>query len=399
MSALRHQKIILGVTGSIAAYKCGELVRLLVKAGAEVQVIMTEAATEFISPLTLSTLSKRPVITEMWEDDEWNQHVEMGLWADHMLIAPATAHTLAKMATGLADNFLLATYLSAKCPVSFAPAMDLDMWKHPSTIANIKTLRSYGHTMIDVGDGELASGLRGKGRLAELDDILQHLVDVMTPDQSLKGKRALVTAGPTREHLDPVRYLSNPSTGRMGIAVADALASRGAEVTLVLGPSLLSAEHPGVTTVEIQSAAEMYEACASRHEASDICVFAAAVADYRPAMSSDQKIKKADDDMSIALERTTDIAATLGRSKGSKIHVGFALETQHGEANAKAKLSRKNFDFIVLNSPTGTDEGFGSTTNRVTIYGADNTSTKIELKDKRLIAEDIAALIVTKFTP
>ncbi len=398
MSALRHQKILLGVTGSIAAYKCGELVRLLVKAGAEVKVIMTQAATEFISPLTLSTLSKNPVITEMWEDDEWNQHVEMGLWADHMLIAPATAHTLAKMATGLADNFLLATYLSAKCPVSFAPAMDLDMWKHPSTIANIKTLQSYGHTMIDVGDGELASGLRGRGRLAELEDILAHLTDVMSPDLSLARTTALVTAGPTREHLDPVRFLSNPSTGRMGIAIAEALARRGAEVTLVLGPSALSTSQTGVHTVHVTTAAEMYEACVSRHDRADICVFTAAVADYRPAMTSQQKIKKSSADMSIELERTEDIAATLGKSKGSRIHVGFALETQQGEANAKRKLQQKNFDYIVLNSPIGPDEGFGSVTNRVTIYGTDNTETKIELKDKRLIAEDIAALIATKFT-
>ncbi len=393
MSALRDKKIVLGITGSIAAYKCAILVRLLVKRGAEVRVVMTDAAKAFVAPLTLSTLSKHEVIIDLFEDDAWHNHVELGLWADLMIIAPATANTMSKMAAGEADNMLLATYLSAKCPVFIAPAMDLDMWKHGSTKDNLTKLRSYGNHVIPVGHGELASGLIGEGRMAEPEDICAYLENYIESQQALTGRTALVTAGPTREHIDPVRFLSNPSTGKMGISLADALAEQGAKVNLVLGPSHHRPASSSVHVTHVISAQEMYEACAQMHADADIVIFAAAVADYRPTQREAQKMKKSDEDLSIPLERTVDIAATLGAHKKDQIHVGFALETQNGLENAKGKLQRKNFDLIALNSPSENGTGFGHDTNQVSLIGH-NIHEEMELKSKKLVAKDIVAHII-----
>ena len=396
MTALSGKKILLGITGSIAAYKCTHLVRLFVKQGAEVRVVMTTAATEFVSPLSLSTVSKQEVLIDLFSDNAWNNHVELGLWADLIIIAPATANTLSKMASGQADNMLLACYLSAKCPVLFAPAMDLDMWKHPSTSDNVAKLQSYGNQLIPVGKGELASGLKGEGRLAEPEEILEIVTKLLSTIRRLSGKKAIVTAGPTRESIDPVRFLSNPSSGRMGIAIAEALSAEGAEVELILGPSALSPSDGTIKCHNIVSAQDMYEACLKYHKDCDIAVFAAAVADYRPAKVSDQKIKKSSDNMALALERTVDIAATLGKTKKDQIHVGFALETQNGIENARSKRDRKNFDFVVLNSPSASGTGFGHKTNKVSIIEEGNKLTEYELKSKDAVAKDIVRHIIDK---
>ncbi len=390
MHGLSGKKILLGITGSIAAYKSAFLTRLLIKAGAEVQIVMTPAATGFITPLTLATLSKKNVFTSVNAEDSWNNHVEMGLWADAMLVAPATATTLSKMAHGICDSIIVATYLSAKCPVFFAPAMDLDMWKHSATLDNVKRLQSFGNKLIPVGHGELASGLSGDGRMAEPEDIVQTLSDYFAKTQSLKGKTALVTAGPTYEALDPVRFIGNHSSGKMGIAIAEELANKGAAVTLVLGPSKEKIENADVTVLRVRSAQDMYEACAELFPTTDISVLAAAVADYRPKTISTKKIKKSGKDFSIALERTTDIAATLGKTKKKgQLLIGFALETNNELENAKGKLERKNFDFIVLNSLQDKGAGFQHNTNKITIVGQNNKIKEFELKTKVEVAVDI----------
>jgi phosphopantothenoylcysteine decarboxylase/phosphopantothenate--cysteine ligase len=394
MTHLQGKKIILGITGSIAAYKSAHLTRLLIKAGAEVQVLMTRAATDFIAPLTLSTLSRRPVYSDIFSEEGWHSHVEMGLWADAMVVAPLTANTMAKMANGIADNILVATYLSARCPVFFAPAMDLDMWQHPSTRRNLQLLQSYGNTLIPVGYGELASGLTGEGRMAEPEEILELLNRHFGKDQALTGMKALVTAGPTYEAIDPVRFIGNYSSGKMGLAIAEALAAQGAMVDLVLGPSQLQPQHPNIRLQRVRSAQEMYEASLQAFEQANLAVLSAAVADFRPAHPAGEKIKKDKASMHIQLEPTPDIAAALGaRKKPGQILVGFALETENELENARLKLKKKNFDFIVLNSLRDPGAGFLHDTNKITLVFPDNKTREFELKSKQAAAEDIVAAI------
>lgn len=395
MASLQGKRIILGITGSIAAYKAAHLTRLLVKAGAEVQILMTRAATDFITPLTLSTLSRHPVLSDIHSEESWNNHVELGLWADALVLAPLTATTLAKLATGLADNLLVATYLSARCPVFFAPAMDLDMWKHPSTQRNVQLLQSYGNRMIPVGYGELASGLTGEGRMAEPEEIVALLEDFFREESVLAGKRALVTAGPTYEAIDPVRFIGNYSSGKMGLALAERLANLGAQVDLVLGPSSLDPVHPNIHLRRVRSAQEMYEASLEVFEQVDMAILSAAVADYRPAHPAGEKIKKDKAEMSIRLEPTPDIAAALGaRKKPGQILVGFALETENELENARAKRRKKNFDFIVLNSLRDAGAGFHHDTNKITLVFEDNKTEEFQLKSKQAVAEDIVAALI-----
>jgi len=390
MSGLKGKKILLGITGSIAAYKSASLVRLLIKAGAETQVLMTQAATGFITPLTLSTLSRNTVHTDVASGDSWNNHVEMGLWADAMLLAPLTATTLAKLSYGICDNIIAATYLSARCPVFFAPAMDLDMWEHPATRENVKRLQAFGNHLIPVGTGELASGLNGAGRMAEPEAIVETLSRHFAERQSLAGKTILVTAGPTYEPIDPVRFIGNRSSGKMGIAIADELCSRGATVHLVLGPSGLSPSHSGVQVSRVGTAQEMFEVSTKIFDRCDAALLAAAVADYRPAKATEQKIKKDSETMSLELVKNPDIAAALGQQKaGHQRLIGFALETQNGLENAKGKLTRKNLDLIVLNSLADPGAGFNHDTNKVTFIGKDNKKRDFELKSKTAVAVDI----------
>lgn len=394
------KKIILGISGSIAAYKAAHLTRLLVKSGAEVRVLMTESAAAFIAPLTLATLSKHPVLAEVRSEDSWNNHVELGLWADAMVIAPATANTLAKLANGLCDNILSAVYLSARCPVFVAPAMDVDMWHHPATQANVERLRSHGVRVVPVEHGELASGLVGEGRMAEPETIVRYLHDFFSEDKPLAGKTALVTAGPTFEPLDPVRFIGNHSSGKMGIALAEALARRGAEVVLVLGPTHLRPTDPAVRVIPVTTAEDMHAACSAVFPTADITVLAAAVADYRPNAVSAVKIKKQESDMNIELAKTVDIAAALGKTKQpGQLLVGFALETNDEESNARAKLEKKNLDFIVLNSLRDAGAGFGHDTNKIAILRRDGSKTAFDLKSKTAVAEDIAAEIVRSANP
>jgi phosphopantothenoylcysteine decarboxylase / phosphopantothenate---cysteine ligase len=389
------KKIVLGISGSIAAYKSAQLTRLLVKSGAEVQVLMTPSAAGFITPLTLSTLSKRPVFMDVHSESGWNNHVELGLWADAMLVAPASANTLAKMANGLCDNVLTAVYLSARCPVFVAPAMDVDMWHHAATQDNIRRLQTHGVHLLPVGHGELASGLVGEGRMAEPEEIVAHLEAFFSKNHALKGKNALVTAGPTYEALDPVRFIGNHSSGKMGIAIAEELAAQGASVTLVLGPTAQRPQDASIRVERVQSAQQMYDACAARFEETDIAVLAAAVADYRPKTVSDVKIKKKDSEMSIELAKTIDIAATLGqRKRPGQVFVGFALETNDAAANAQSKLVRKNFDFIVLNSMQDAGAGFGHDTNKISIFTRQGDHQEYPLKPKKAVAEDIVAEIL-----
>ncbi len=393
---LAGKKILLGICGSIAAYKAAFLTRLLIKAGAEVQVLMTPTATSFISPLTLSTLSKRPVHSEVSSEESWNNHVELGLWADAMIIAPTTATTLAKLAHGICDNVIVATYLSARCPVFFAPAMDLDMWQHPATLDNVQRLQSFGNHLIPVEHGELASGLVGNGRMAEPEHIVSLLEQWFSNAQDLEGQQALVTAGPTYEPLDPVRFIGNRSTGKMGIALAQELAHRGASVKLILGPASPPPEQAGIELIRVQTAAEMYEAAAQHFPSCNIAVLAAAVADYRPKVVAEQKMKKKGGDLHIELERTVDIAATLGQQKqAGQTLIGFALETNNELEHAKGKLERKNFDFIVLNSLRDHGAGFAHNTNKITILHRNgNKPLYFELKSKRAVATDIVDQIV-----
>ena len=390
---LKGKKIVLGVTGSIAAYKAALLVRLLVKDGAEVQVVMTPAAKEFITPLTLSTLSGRPVLSEFFNNDSgsWHSHVELGLWADAMIVAPATASTLGKMATGVADNLLVTTYMSMKAPVFIAPAMDLDMYAHPSTVHNIETLKSYGNHIIEATAGELASHLSGKGRMEEPENIVKALKDFFLTSRELCGKKILITAGPTYEKIDPVRFIGNYSSGKMGFAIAAECARRGADVTLLAGPVSLPTPHPSIKRIDVESAREMCDVAVEQFPLCDAAILSAAVADYRPAVQATSKIKRTGDGMSIELEANPDIAATLGKSKRDEQRlVGFALETNDAEDNARLKLKKKNLDFIVLNSLEDKGAGFSCDTNKVTIIDAKGKS-EYPLKSKADVAKDVVA--------
>ena len=395
---MTNKKIILAISGSIAAYKSAYLTRLLVKNGAEVQVLMTDSACQFITPLTLSTLSKRPVISEIISDSAWNNHVELGLWADAFVVAPATATTLSKMAAGNADNIVTATYLSARCPVFVAPAMDLDMWTHGATRRNLDLLRGDGCHIIPVGHGELASGLVGDGRMAEPEDILAFLNAFFAQKKDLLGKKILVTAGPTYEALDPVRFIGNRSSGKMGYAIAEELAERGAEVVLISGPTKLTAQHPSVKCLKVESAQQMFERTTAEFPNCDAAILAAAVADYRPKKVSDVKIKKKDSEMSLDLEKTPDIAAQLGTIKQAHQRtIGFALETNNEFENAVSKLKRKNFDCIVLNSMRDKGAGFNSDTNKISIIFDDTTFKTFDLKSKDDVAKDIVDNLASLF--
>ena len=389
---LKGKNVLLAVTGSIAAYKSALIVRLLVKQGANVKVVMTKSAIDFIAPLTLSTLSKNPVFSEFTsskEDGTWNNHVELGLWADMMLVAPATANSLSKMANGEADNFLMAVYLSAKCPVFIAPAMDLDMYKHPTTKENITKLTSFGNLIIYPESGELGSGLEGEGRLAEPENIIEYLTNHLQSQQPLFGKKIVVSAGPTHEAIDPVRFIGNCSSGKMGFAIAQKASEMGATVTLVAGPVSLSTPNPSIQRVDVVSAEDMFQEITSLYSEVDVVIMAAAVADYTPVTISDKKIKKKEGDMSIELKRTKDILAYLGENKTNQILVGFALETDNEEENAKGKIKRKNLDFIILNSLQDKGAGFAGDTNKISIIDKNNKISKFELKSKLEVAEDI----------
>jgi len=392
---LQGKKIILGISGSIAAYKSAFLTRLLIKAGAEVQVLMTPSAQDFITPLTLSTLSKRPVYSSVSAETGWNNHVELGLWADAMLIAPTTATTLAKLANGLCDNILVAAYLSARCPVFFAPAMDLDMWQHPATRHNVERLLSYGNQLIPVGVGELASGLSGEGRMAEPEDIVTYLERFFAQQQDLAGKKILLTAGPTYEAIDPVRFIGNRSSGKMGVALADAAARRGAEVNLILGPSKLLPQEKNVKVLRVESAQEMHDAALQLFPGMHAAILAAAVADYRPKVVATEKIKKKGEELQLDLIKNPDIAADLGKMKqAGQLLIGFALETNDEENNAQGKLEKKNFDFIVLNSLRDAGAGFNHDTNKISILFKNNKKRDFELKSKNAVAEDILQAMI-----
>lgn len=396
---LKGKHIVLGITGGIAAYKSAYLLRLLIKAGAEVQVVMTPSAKEFITPVTLSALSGKPVVSEFFTANtgEWHSHVDLGLWADAMVIAPATASTIGKMANGVADNMLVTTYLSAKAPVFVAPAMDLDMMAHPSTCRNLQLLKSYGNHIIEPAVGELASHLVGKGRMEEPENIVKVLEAFFAKQKTLSGKKVLVTAGPTYEKIDPVRFIGNYSSGKMGYAIAEEAASRGAEVTLVSGPVEIKVSNDGINVVKVESARQMLEACKAHFGDSDIAVMCAAVADYAPAHSSDKKIKREGNDVPvIELVKNPDIAKTLGGIKRpGQLLVGFALETDHEETNAQGKLASKHLDMIVLNSLRDAGAGFGTDTNKITIYTADGRTLPFGVKPKAEVASDILDTIET----
>jgi phosphopantothenoylcysteine decarboxylase/phosphopantothenate--cysteine ligase len=386
---LNGKRILLAVTGSIAAYKAATLVRLLVKEGAEVKVIMTTSALDFITPLTLATLSKNPVYHQFYDAKTgvWTNHVDLGLWADLLLIAPISANTLSKLANGICDNLLAAVYLSARCPVMIAPAMDLDMYKHPAVLQNLDKLASYGNLILEAESGELASGLSGQGRMMEPEHILPHVTNFFGSNQPFKGKNILVTSGPTQEDLDPVRFISNHSSGKMGAAIAEAFAQKGAIVHVILGPSAVKPIHPNIQIIPVRSAADMYAASAKIHSAMDICVFTAAVADYAPKEIQSEKIKKSGDMMTLELVKNVDIAYSLGKQKRlNQIHVGFALETEKEEEHAKAKLEKKNFDLVVMNSARQTGAGFQVDTNKVSIYFKDGKTLHSEVKPKKEIA-------------
>lgn len=393
---LKDKNILLGVCGSIASYKSAEIVRLFVKAGANVKVVMTKDATSFITPLTLSTLSKNPVYSAYadTETGTWNNHVELALWADLMLVAPVTANTIAKFANGICDNLLSAVYLSAKCSVFLAPAMDLDMWKHMSTQNNLTKLTHYSNIIINPGSGELASGLYGEGRLAAPQEILDFIANYLSINLPLKNKKVLVTAGPTYEAIDPVRFIGNHSSGKMGYAIAAELQKQGADVVLVSGPTNVNVPN-GVKLIRITSAEEMLAACQQEFDTADICVMSAAVADYTPQQVAAQKIKKNTDEFSIDLKKTTDILFTLGKAKRNQILVGFALETNDEEQNAIKKLQRKNLDFIVLNSLNDVGAGFKTNTNKITIIDKNLVKTEFNLKSKEAVAVDVCNKIIS----
>jgi len=398
---LGGKNILLGITGGIAAYKTTFLVRLLIKAGANVKVVLTDSASSFVSPLTLATLSKNPVLSSFVDEEEgstdWNNHVELGLWADILIIAPATANTLSKMANGICDNLLLATYLSAKCTVFFVPAMDLDMYRHPSTKSSFEKLQSYGNVMIAATSGELASGLHGEGRMAEPEDIVVFLKDYLSNGLPLRGKKVLITAGPTYEAIDPVRFIGNHASGLMGYELAKAAANLGAQVFLVSGPTHLSLTHDLIDLHKVVSAEEMYETVHAHYKNMDIVISAAAVADYRPKSLAEQKIKKKDTELAIDLVKTKDILLSLGQQKKNQFLVGFALETENELGNAKAKLKKKNLDAIVLNSLNDDGAGFGTPTNKITFIDKNSTIKPFELKNKTAVAEDIFDEILKRY--
>lgn len=388
---MKGKKIVLGITGSIAAYKAAVLIRALIKKGAEVQVVITPAGKEFITPITLSALTSKPVISEFFSqrDGTWHSHVDLGLWADAMVIAPATASTIGKMANGIADNMLITTYLSMKAPVFVAPAMDLDMFAHPATQKNLEILRSYGNHIIEPGEGELASHLVGKGRMEEPEKIVEVLEAFFNREQDLKGKKVLITAGPTYEKIDPVRFIGNYSSGKMGYALAESCARRGAEVTLISGPVQVKAQHPSIKVTKVESAHQMHEAAIEAFPTSDAAILCAAVADFTPEVKADQKIKREKEDLILKLVPTEDIAAALGKiKKENQCLVGFALETNNELANAQHKLEKKNFDFIVLNSLQDTGAGFQCDTNKITIVDKEK-ATPYPLKTKTEVADDI----------
>lgn len=399
---LKGKKIVLGITGSIAAYKACYIIRGLIKQGAEVQVVITPAGKEFITPITLSALTSKPVISEFFaqRDGTWNSHVDLGLWADAMLIAPATASTIGKMANGIADNMLITTYLSAKAPVFVAPAMDLDMYAHPSTQKNLEVLRSYGNHIIEPGTGELASHLVGKGRMEEPENIIRVLDEFFSANTDLQGKKIMITAGPTYEKIDPVRFIGNYSSGKMGFALAEECARRGAEVTLIAGPVQLQTKHSRIHRVDVESAAEMYEAARNCYPAADAGILCAAVADYRPETVADKKIKREkEEDLTLHLRATQDIAASLGTGKErNQVLVGFALETNNEQQNAQGKLERKNFDFIVLNSLNDAGAGFRHDTNKISIIDREGR-TDYPLKSKAEVAQDIIDRLVVALSP
>ena len=389
------KKILLGVTGSIAAYKAPLIVRLLVKEGAEVKVVMTPAAKDFVTPLTLSTVSKNPLISELFSEASWSNHVMLGRWADLMLVAPLSCNTLAKMANGFCDNMLLATYLSATCPVVVAPAMDEDMWKHATTKNNLKKLEDAGNKIIPVDNGELASGLVGDGRMAEPENIIRFISENFFLEQDLAGKKVLVTAGPTYEPIDPVRFIGNHSSGKMGIALSEELARRGADVQLVLGPTTSPVKQHGVNVHNVQTAEEMYEECVKEFTDADIAIMSAAVADFTPAIKAREKIKKESADLNVQLVKTKDILKTLGEKKfNGQLLVGFALETNNEKENALQKLRTKNADLIVLNSLNDEGAGFGHDTNKITIFEKGGKEIAYDRKPKQQVAKDIVDRIV-----
>ncbi|WP_313028499.1 bifunctional phosphopantothenoylcysteine decarboxylase/phosphopantothenate--cysteine ligase CoaBC [Soonwooa sp.] len=395
---LSGKKILIGITGGIAAYKINYLVRDLIKSGAEVQVILTKSAADFVSPLTLSTLSKKPAYIDFYNQDQsWNNHVELALWADLMLIAPCTANTMAKMTTGLCDNLLMATYMSAKCPVIIAPAMDLDMYQHPSTNKNLATLEEFGLTIIPAEYGELASGLVGQGRLAENETILKYIKRHFSEqgEKAFKGKTVLITAGPTYENIDPVRFIGNHSSGKMGFALAEEAASQGAKVILVSGPSQLKPENPNIEIHRVTSASQMFDEVFKYYQNVDIAIASAAVADYAPKVVASEKIKKNDSEFSIELVKNKDILLQMGKEKQNQFLVGFALETQNEEENAKGKLEKKNLDMIVLNSLRDEGAGFQNDTNKIKIFTKDEKRV-FDLKSKEEVAIDILNLVKEK---
>lgn len=392
--SLAGKKILLGISGSIAAYKAILLVRLLVKQGAEVKVVLTPAAKDFVSPLVLSTLSKNKVAIDMFAENSWANHVALGRWADIMIIAPLSCNTLAKMATGMCDNLLLAVYLSSTCPVLVAPAMDEDMWKHPSTKLNINRIKEFGNLVIPVTAGELASGLIGEGRMAEPEDILAYIEQFFVAQTDFSGKKILITAGPTYEAIDPVRFIGNHSSGKMGIALAEEFAKRGASVELILGPSSQQPSLPGITITNVISADEMFNACNALFSSCQIAVMSAAVADYTPVVAAKDKLKKNDEELTIALKRTKDILAHLGTIKrNDQVLVGFALETQNEKAYALKKLEAKNADLIVLNSLNDQGAGFGKDTNKITIFDKNRKEYSFPVKSKKEVAIDIVDTI------
>lgn len=397
---LSGKNILLGITGGIAAYKTTFLVRLLIKAGANVKVVLTNSATSFVSPLTLATLSKNPALTDFVNEEDgsisWNNHVDLGLWADLMIIAPATANTLSKMSNGTCDNLLLATYLSAKCPVYFAPAMDLDMYKHPSSKATFEKLVSFGNKMIPAESGELASGLHGEGRMAEPESIIKFLGDDLAKGLPLSEKKVLLTAGPTQEAIDPVRFLGNRSTGKMGFELAKRAADLGAQVILVAGPTDLQLHHSNIQLIRVTSAKEMYEACLKHYPQVDVAIGAAAVADYRPKTVFKEKMKKKEGDLVIELERNPDILFSLGEQKTNQFLVGFALESENELENAKGKLQRKNLDAIVLNSLKDYGAGFGGDTNKISFIDKNLKIKTFDLKTKSEVASDIWEEIISR---
>jgi phosphopantothenoylcysteine decarboxylase/phosphopantothenate--cysteine ligase len=401
MSVLSGKKILLGISGGIAAYKTASLVRLFIKAGAHVQVIMTPASKDFVTPLTLSTLSKNPVHSTFYNEEDanaqWNNHVELGLWADLILVAPATANTLSKMATGNCDNLLIATYLSAKCPVYFAPAMDLDMYKHPSSLASFNALKQFGNVMIPAENGELASGLSGEGRMAEPENIIAFLEKDLESKLPLRSKKILITAGPTYEAIDPVRFIGNHSSGKMGFDIAKSAANLGASVTLITGPTHLTIQHSNITVIRVTSAQEMYEACHQYFNETDVAICAAAVADYKPKQVSEQKIKKSEAEFTIELEKTKDILASLGKIKNKQFLIGFALETENEIENAKLKIQKKNLDLIVLNSLQDEGAGFAKPTNKITFIDKDFAVEPMPLKSKEAVADDIINKVISYY--